>query len=566
MKRDHVKSALAYARDVVAGRVPACRYVKLACQRQLDDLKRWGRGKKPKAGKPYFFDVEAANRVCNFIELLPHTKGKWAAKAERIRLERWQQFGLTTMFGWRRANGTRRFRKGYEEVPRKNGKSIKMAGVGLYMFVADDEFGAEVYSGATTEKQAWEVFRPAHLMVKRTPDLRDAFGIQVNASNLCVLENGSRFEPVIGKPGDGSSPSCAIHDEFHEHDSSDQVDSMETGMGAREQPLQLLITTAGSNLAGPCYQFRNYVIEVLEGRIQDDELFGVIYTIDADDDWTSLHALKKANPNYGVSVSEEFLLARQREAMQSAARQNAFKTKHLNLWVGAKNSWMNMRAWGACPHALPLEELVGRPCYAALDLAAKVDIAAKVLLFPPDGDDDLWHVHPVFWLPEDMVEQGASTNASHYAAWAKQGFIELTPGPVIDFDIIEEAIEVLPGMYEVLEVPYDPWNATQLATSLLKKRVPMVEVPQTVKNFSEPMKKLEALVFEKKLAHPHNPVLDWMMSNVVAKLDKKDNIFPNKESPDKKIDGVVATIMAINRAMVGGNARKVIRQGFVNLE
>ena len=550
-----------YAHDVVAGKIPACRFVRLACERQIVDRKRWpalSAAEAKKRGDPYFFDKKAAERVCNFIEKLPHTKGRWASQQLKISLEPWQQFRLTVIFGWKRAdNGFRRFRKAYNEIPRKNGKSIESAGVGLYMLCADGEFGAEVYSGATTEKQAWEVFRPAHLMVKRTPPLQEFYGIEANASNLAIQANGSRFEPLIGKPGDGASPSCAIHDEYHEHQSPEQSDAMETGMGAREQPLQWFITTAGDNLAGPCYDLRRYAIEVLEGRLNNDELFAIIYTIDEDDDWTSEATLRKANPNFGVSVGADFLLARQREAMQSARKQNAFRTKHLNTWVGARNAFINMVRWNAAPEAKTLEQLKGRPCYVGLDLASKIDIAALIKLFPPVVDDPLWHVRAKFYLPEERVESAATTNAGHYDAWAKSGFITLTPGNVIDFEFIQEDLRKLKD-FDIQAIAFDPWQATQLANAMLKEGLPMIEIGATVKNFSEPMKQLEALVLRGKLAHARDPVLSWMMSNVVAKLDAKDNIYPRKESEDSKIDGTVALIMALGRALFSQDNTPVI--------
>jgi phage terminase large subunit-like protein len=550
----HVDDANSYISGVLSGKIPACKWIKLACQRQVDDLARQG-DDWPYVFNPVMIDPDGveyrpADRVCSLIELFPHTKGKWAAKQESIGLEPWQKFNITTLFGWvHRETGLRRFREAYEEIPRKNGKSILGAGIGHYMFAFDGEHGAEVYSGATTEKQAWEVFRPARLMAKRSPDYCDAKGISVNASNMAILEDGSRFEPLIGNPGDGASPSCAIIDEYHEHATDELVETMETGMGAREQPLLFVITTSGSNMSGPCYRKRDYATKVLMGQFANDQFFALIYTIDEGDDWTTVDALKKANPNFGVSVGEEYLIARQRVAMQSPSRQNAFKTKHLNIWVGSRNAWLNMQTWAAQPERKSEEELAGRPCFVGLDLASKIDVAALVLLFPPTAIDPLWHVHSRFYLPEDAVEEKAASNHSHYDAWAKQGFITLTPGAVIDYDEIMDDIRELSTRFAVQEIPFDPWQATQLATTMVKEGAPMVEFGATVKNFSEPMKQLEALVLQNKLAHGNNPVMTWMASNVTAQLDKKDNIYPTKDVPANKIDGMVALIMAVARAI-----------------
>ncbi len=542
-----VKAAEAYARQVISGKIPACKWIKLACQRHLDEVKL-----SKAADFPYYFDPAKAERVAKFLQLLPHTKGKWASKRELIKLEGWQLFSVCIPFGWvRKKDKTRRYRTILIFVPRKNGKSIIGGGVGLYMFTADGEFGAEVYSGATTEKQAWEVFRPAKLMVDRTPELREHFGVEVNASNMCRLSDGSRFEPVIGKPGDGSSPSCAIVDEFHEHQDSTLFDTMETGMGAREQPVMLVITTAGSSIGGPCHQLVRDAERMLEGVIERPDLWAMLYTIDPGDDWTSEAVLIKANPNYGISINGDFLQARQRDAMQSAAKQATFRTKHLNEWVGAKSAWLNMLRWKEAPARKPLAELDGRPCYIGLDLASKIDIAGNLLLFPPVEGDPYWHLHGRYYLPEARVIEELDSNTARYREFDALGLLTLTDGEVIDFEVIKEDLREFAGRFDVQQVAYDPWQATQLAQEMQAEGLLMVEVRQTVQNISEPMKELEALVLQRKLAHGDCPVLTWMASNVVAKLDAKDNIYPNKERPENKIDGIVAAIMALSRAIAG---------------
>lgn len=542
-----VKAAETYARRVVAGKIPCCKWIKLACKRHLDDLKA-----SKAADYPYKFDPAKAEKIAKFLQLLPHTKGKWASKRELIKLEGWQLFSVCIPFGWlRKKDNTRRFRTVVIFVPRKNGKSIIGGGVGAYMFVADGEFGAEVYSGATTEKQAWEVFRPAKLMIERTPELRDHYGVEVNASNMCRLEDGSRFEPVIGKPGDGSSPSCAIVDEYHEHQDSTLFDTMETGMGAREQPVILVITTAGSSIGGPCHQLVRDAERMLEGVIDRPDLWAMLYTIDPGDDWTSEEALIKANPNHGVSINGDFLLARQRDAMQSASKQATFRTKHLNEWVGAKNAWLNMLRWKEAPPRKSLQELEGRRCIIGLDLASKIDIAGNILLFPPVDGDPFWHVHGRYYLPEARVIEELDGNTSRYREFDALGLLTLTDGEVIDFEVIKDDLREFAGRFDIEAVAYDPWQATQLAQEMVAEGLPMVEIRQTVQNISEPMKELEALTLRRLLAHGDCPILTWMASNVLAKLDVKDNIYPNKERPENKIDGIVALIMSISRAIVG---------------
>lgn len=546
-----MKQAENYARAVVAGKILACRWIKLLCQKHLDDLEL-----QAEDNYPYKFEPAKAEKVAKFLQLLPHTKGKWAGKRELIKLEPWQLFSVCVPFGWlRKKDGTRRYRTMLVFVPRKNGKSIIGGGLGVYMFTADGEFGAEVYSGATTEKQAWEVFRPAKQMIERTPELREHFGVEVNASNMARLEDGSRFEPVIGKPGDGSSPSCAIVDEYHEHQDSTLFDTMETGMGAREQPVMLVITTAGSSIGGPCHQLVRDSERMLEGVIDRPDLWPALFTIDQGDDWTSEEALRKANPNFGISISEDFLLARQRDAMQSATRQATFRTKHLNEWVGAKNAWLNMLRWKEAPSRKSLAELDGRPCFIGLDLASKIDIAGNILLFPPVEGDPLWHVHGRYYLPEARVIEELDSNTARYREFDALGLLTLTDGEVIEFEVIKEDLREFAGRFDVQAVAYDPWQATQLAQEMELEGLPMVEVRQTVQNISEPMKEVEALVLQRKLAHGDCPVLTWMASNVVAKLDVKDNIYPNKERPENKIDGIIGLIMALSRATAGAQAK-----------
>ena len=545
-KYPNVAKAEKYARDVVAGKIVANKWIKLACQRHIDD-----KAKSKNKDFPYKFNAAKAEKVAKFIQLLPHTKGKWAANGEKITLEPWQIFACCIPFGWlKKKDNKRRYTKILIFVCRKNGKSAIAAGLGVYMFVADGEFGAEVYSGATTEKQAWEVFRPAKLMVERTPELKEYYAVEVNASNMSRLSDGSRFEPVIGNPGDGASPSCAIVDEYHEHKDDALYDTMETGMGAREEPVMLVITTAGSNIGGPCYLMVRDAEKMLEGTLDTPDLWAILFGKDVDDDWTSDIALQKANPNYDVSVSGEFLKARQRDAKQSTSKQAVFRTKHLNEWIGAKNAWMNMAKWKLAPERKPLHELEGRPCYIGLDLATKIDLVATILLFPPVDDDPFYHVHARYYLPDIRVLEALDVNFERYQQWDTEGLLTLTMGEVVDFEVIKDDLREFAGRFDVKEVAYDPWQATQLAQEMEKEGMEMVEMRHTVQNMSEPMKELEAKVLKKLLAHGDCPILTWMVSNVVAQMDKKENIYPNKERAENKIDGVVGLIMALGRAMV----------------
>lgn len=548
----YVNMANQYAREVVRGKIVACHYAIAACQRHLDDLanERSGQFK-------YRFDREKAERAANFIQLLPHTKGEWAFKRQLITLEPWQLFIICCAFGWvRKGSGLRRFREVYTEIPRKNGKSAISAGVALYCFAADNEFGAEVYSGATTEKQAWEVFRPARLMAQRTPLLLERFGIQVNASNLSIPADGARFEPLIGNPGDGQSPSCSVVDEYHEHDVDDLYTTMLTGMGARKQPLMWIITTAGYNIEGPCYDKRREVIEMLNGTVPDDELFGVIYTLDEGDDWTDPKALVKANPNMGVSVYADYLVSQQNKAIKNARFANRFKTKHLNIWVSAKTAYFNMENWKACEDLTLSEDLFeGQECVLGFDLARKLDLNSKVRLFwrDIDGKRHYYCVSPQFWVPEDTVFNTENRRlAERYQKWVNRGELTATEGAEVDYREIFEEAKADQRRFNVLETPLDPSGATALGHQLADEGMNPIAIIQNYQNMSDPMKELEAAIMSGRFHHDGNTLLTWCISNVVGKhiVGNDDVVRPIKESADQKIDGAVALIIAMSRAMV----------------
>jgi phage terminase large subunit-like protein len=541
---DYQKVASDYVSHMLQNEGLCSKYVALACRRQLDDLMREG-----DKDFPYIYDASKGARVCTFVEQLPHIKGKLAG--EPIQLEPWQVFILMTVFSWvHKETGYRRFRRTYIEVPRGNGKSAISSAIGLYMLCADGEGGAEVYSFATTRDQAKIVFGDAQQMAKRTAGLRSHFGIEVNAHNINQLKTASKFEALSaeGSTLDGLNTHFAIIDELHAHKTRGVYDVVETSIGKRSQSMLWVITTAGSNRAGICYEVRGFVRKVLEKTGHDDTQFGIIYGLDKDDDWTTEESLKKANPNWGVSVMPEVLLPLQSKAMSMPSAANNFRTKHLNEWVNADVSWMDMRAWEACTDSsLSVEDFRGEPAYIALDLASKTDIAAKMLLFERNGH---YYAFGDYYLPRETVDKGEN---SQYSGWESLGLLTVTDGAIIDFMVIENKILEDCKQFDVIEVPYDPFQATQLSMRLLNQGVNMVEVRPTVLNFSEPMKQLEALVLDKKFHHNGDPVLTWMVSNVVCHMDAKDNIYPRKERHENKIDGVVALIMALSRAIANSN-------------
>ena len=552
-----------YAESVVAGDILACRWVQRACQRQLDDLARYKGKASPYRFNPKLTDKQGrtfypADNLCAFIERLPHVKGPLAG--EPIRLEPWQVFILSTVFGWVKADGKRRFRRSYIEVPRGNAKSTLSSAVALYMLTADGEGGAEVYSLATTRDQARIVFGDAQTMARKSPGFRSRFDVNVGAHNIHVLASGSKFEALSaeGSTLDGLNIHFGCIDELHAHKTRTVYDVVETGTGKRDNSLLWVITTAGSNRSGICYEVRTFLTKLLDGVFDDPSQFGIIYGLDDGDDWTSEEALVKANPNWGISVRSEVLAPLQAKAMQLPSAINNFKTKHLNEWVNADTAWMDMRAWDACADAsLDLEAFAGQPCWIGLDLASKTDIAALMMVFSHPTVPDAYAVFGKYYLPEDTVN-GAGN--SQYSGWMRAGRLTVTPGNVIDFGWIEADLTDLVSRFAVQAVAFDPFQATQLSTRMLAEGLPMIEVRPTVLNFSEPMKGLEALVLQRKLIHDGDPVLGWMASNVVAHLDAKDNIYPRKERPENKIDGIVALIMALSRAIQPGDT--IIGSGY----
>jgi phage terminase large subunit-like protein len=563
----YVTIAERYARDVRDGKIVACKWIKLACERHLRDRARsladpeWG----------YQFRPALGDRVCQFIERLPHIKGRWARDHERLHLEPWQCFMTVVLFGWvRRGTALRRFQQALLFVARKNGKSTWAAAIGLWMFTADREAGAEVYSGAAkNEKQAWEVFGPARQMAKQTPDLRSHFGIDVLSKNMNIPQSNSKFQPIIGKPGDGMNPSCAIHDEYHEHKTDEQVDAMRTGMGAREQPLQLIITTAGYNIACPCYQAMRHLQRVLEGVVEDDRLFGVIYCADKDDDWTSDEVIYKANPNLGVSVQLDDLQAERTQALTNPRKQGVYKTKKLNLWVQSRDAFFNTLRWIECKvQDITMDDFLAEPCTVGVDLASKVDIAAVEILFDvrrgtteaaarlrEDGFD--WVMFGRHYLPEAALKP---KEHEHYRGWQEEGRLIVTDGEALNLDLIESDLRDLFSRFQMEKLAYDPYQAMQMMTRLMGEGVPVMEFRPHVLNFSEPMKSLDALILSRQIAHDGDPVMAWMISNVIARVDAKDNVYPRKELPQNKIDGPVALISAIGVALAAADPPSVYEE------
>jgi phage terminase large subunit-like protein len=558
-QRSYVDRGLAYARDVISGKILACKWVMAACQRQIDDLARW----KVK-GSPYQWKPAKANEVCAFIELLPHVKGEWAKRGETIRLEDWRCFSLTTIFGWYRADGTRRFRTVYNEEPRKQGKSTTSAGVGLYMGFGDGEAGANVYSAATTRDQTKPVFQEcAQEMVKKLPDFREAFGVEVTAHNISCATTASKFEALSADAStlDGLNVHCAIVDELHAHPTRKVWDVLETATGSRSQPLIWAITTAGSDKTGICYEQRTYVTKILERVIEDETYFGIIYTCDEGDDPFDPKTWAKANPNLGVSVKLDDLERKAHKAAQLPSALSNFLTKHLNVWVSADAGLYDMLAWErARDSSLKIEDFAGCECWLGLDLAFVSDLSALVLLF---RKDDKFTAFAKCYLPEEKIDESGN---SQYSGWKRSGHLEATDGNVTDINAIIDDIEIARREYDVRAIAYDPYGEAILFNGLAARGIGSdgyVPIQQRVDPISKYTSALMKAIKSEQIAHSGNPVLTWGLSNVVGHMDKNDNPYPTKERPENKIDPAIALTMAYGWAMSSPDVGDFYKDGLM---
>lgn len=539
-----------YARDVLDGKVVAGRLVRLACERHLRDLET---GEE----RGLFFDAQAACHAIEFFRFLRHSKGEWAGAV--IELEPWQMFRIGSVFGWMRENPdtgevVRRFRIAYNEVARKNGKSTESAGIGLYMLDADGEPGAEVYSAATKRDQARIVWDEAARMVQRSPALRKRINVLRGRGNMHVLDTHSKFEPLGADVDgmDGLNVHAAIIDELHAHRTREVWDVLDTATGARKQPLIWAITTAGFDQTGICYEVRTYAAEVLEGRIEDDTFFAYIATIDEEDDPFDEAVWIKANPNLGVSVKLDDMrrLAKRAKAMPAAL--NNFLTKRLNVWTQQETRWISMDLWDENKGDVPAKEfeqhLRGAVCYGGLDLGSVNDLAAWVMVFPGGGEE--LSVIARFWCPEERLYDTTNRYRAQYQAWAREGWLQTTSGRAIDYSFIKAQILRDAESYQLVDLNIDRlFQAHQLAGELMEEGLTVVGMGQGFLSMAAPMKELERRLLHGKIRHGGNPVLRWMAGNVAVKQDPAGNLKPDKATSQGKIDGIVALVMALDRAM-----------------
>jgi phage terminase large subunit-like protein len=565
--RDYSGIAERWAKDVVAGKVVACKWVKLACKRHLRDLKRpkkWG----------FHFDRWHGDDVCDFVEKLPHVEGVW--KTSTLFLEPPQIFILVVVFGWRRNNdGGRRFSYAYIEMARKGAKSTLTAGVGLYCLCCENEVGPQVIIGATTGEQANKVFKPMQGMVRRSPDLQEAFGVTAWARSITCSDNDGYVQPINAKGStqDGHNPHLGVLDELHAHRDRALFDVVKSAFGARSNPLMWIITTAGFDTQGVCYEQRTYLTKVLEDVFEADHFFGIIFTLDEailDDDGREVSPADdpfdekvwiKANPMLGVTPSLKYLRDEAKDAKASPSSQGNFQTKNLNMWLNAHGAWLNMVRWRQCADPkLDWHDFEGLDCWIGGDLADKDDITALVLAAFDDRDRLIFK--PVFWLPEAVLLDplhAEGKGPAPYRTWHKQGHLQLTPGDWVDHNAVEAQVEEWIERYGIRRITFDQFAAAQAMASRLNEKHGSGDEPlaailhKKASAVTDPAKELEARVKggPARLRHDGNPVMNWMASNVVVSRRRDETILPIKESQmsPNKIDGIDALINAIAPAI-----------------
>lgn len=554
---------------MLSGEIPNCKWVKAACQRHLDDLEK----SKSKA-YAYKFDPARASLPCEFIECMPHTEGEWATPRGRrsnlIRLEPWQCFCICVLYGWvRKSNNRRRFREAYIKIPRKNGKSILAGLLALFHLVLDGENAPQVYSGATTERQAMEVFKPAYRILEQTgvgAELKREFGLEAHAKRILCRFNGGSFVVLVRKPGDGAGASFAVIDERHEHKTDELHDTMKQGQRARLEPLLFNITTAGVLVDGPCHQFEQFCERILAGDIDNDAIFAIMYGIDEEDDWRTEAAARKANPNWGVSIYPETVLQELQDAIQNAQLQNAYRTKTLNEWMNVGVGLFNMSAWAdCCDRDLNLEDFAGKPVNEGDDLARKIDLASRCKVFTEmrrnkdsGYDERHYFVFGTHYAPKSLVNDGEH---AHYEKWVAGGHLTAHDGWEIQLPWIQQDIEDDLKLFDYHSLAFDPWNATQMQQGLAGK-VPedvVQDAPQDVKILSGIVKEVQAAILAGRMHHTGDPVLTFCMSCVVGYEDNRGNIFPKKvKNGRNKIDAASAMFNGIGRAMLDMGPKRSI--------
>ena len=499
-----------------------------------------------------WFDDAAADAACAFFpKYLRHTEGEWAGRP--FALQPWQADRIIRpLFGWKRPDGTRRYRRAYIEVPRKNGKTELGAGIALLVMVGDGEQGGQGYTMAVDKDQAKIAFNKATVMVQMSPGLADV--VECFKTSLYVPELRASLKPLSSGAANkhGFSPNFGLGDELHEWPNGDVADVVHKGTAARRQPIEVYITTAGIHGLGYGWEMHEHALGVLDGSVDDPEFLAVVFAAAEEDDWTAEETWRKANPNLGVSPKLDYLRSECQQAKESPRKENDFRRFHLNQWTEQVTRWLPMDRWDACAGPVPWQELeeylAGRKCCGGLDLSTTTDITAWVPVFEPEAEGEPWFVLPRFWCPEETVAQRVKREKLPYDQWVRDGAMTATEGNVVDYDVVAKQITDDAEAFRLIEAAFDRWNSSHLVNQLMADGAPMVPFGQGYASMSAPSKELEALVLGGRIAHGGHPVLRAMAAAVAIETDPAGNIKPSKSKSHRRIDGIVATVMGLGRA------------------
>lgn len=504
--------------------------------------------------KDSYYDKEYADFAVAFIESLCHTKGTWAGK--KFELIDWQEQIIRDLFGTLKPNGYRQFNTAFIEIPKKNGKSELAAAIALLLTCGDGEQRAEVYGCAADRQQASIVFEVATDMVRMCPALSKRVKILASQKRIIYIPTNSFYQVLSAEAYSkhGFNIHGVVFDELHTQPNRKLFDVMTKGSGdARMQPLYFLITTAGTDTHSICYETHQKAKDILEGRKIDPTFYPVIYGADENDDWTDPKVWEKANPSLGITVGIDKVQTACESAKQNPSEENSFRQLRLNQWVKQAVRWMPMDKWDKCAFAVNEDDLRGRVCYGGLDLSSTTDITAFVLVFPPLDEEDKYIILPYFWIPEDTLDLRVKRDHVPYDVWERQEYLQTTEGNVVHYGYIEKFIEQLGKRFNIREIAFDRWGAVQMVQNLEGMGFTVVPFGQGFKDMSPPTKELMKLTLEQRIAHGGHPVLRWNMDNIFVRTDPAGNIKADKEKSTEKIDGAVATIMALDRAIRCGN-------------
>lgn len=501
-----------------------------------------------------YYDEEAADFAVMFIEQLCHTKGTWAGK--KFKLLDWQSQIIRDLFGILKPNGYRQFNTAYIEIPKKNGKSELAAAVALLLCCGDGEQRAEIYGCAADRGQATIVFDVAADMVRMCPALNKRCKILTSQKRILFTPTNSFYQVLSAEAYSkhGFNIHGVVFDELHTQPNRKLFDVMTKGSGdARMQPLYFLITTAGTDTNSICFETHQKAKDILEGRKIDPTFYPVIYGAGENEDWTDPKVWLKSNPSLGETIGIDKVQAACESAKQNPGEENSFRQLRLNQWVKQAVRWMPMEKWDACAIPVNEEMLEGRVCYGGLDLSSTTDLTSFCLVFPPEDEEEPYYVLPYFWVPEDTLDLRVKRDHVPYDVWNRQGYLETTEGNVVHYGYIEKFIERLGEKFNIRDIAFDRWGATQMSQDLENMGFTVVPMGQGFASMSPPTKELMKLTLEKKIAHGGHPVLRWNIDNIFIRTDPAGNIKADKAKSTEKIDGAIAMIMALDRAIRCGN-------------